>query len=394
MANPTLDSLITPPTVTEVKASIYASIAALGVNTTLWKPGAVVRAITAACSILIAAALLLVSKLARMGFLSLSEGDWLTQVAYYVYGVERIEASNAATQVTFTNASGGEYNEDAGDVQVAHATTGKVYQTTESLVLAGWSGSGPKPTSTVWVEALEAGTASNAAAGTITTMVSQLIGVTCTNAAAAVAMDDESDPALQAECSEKIDSASPNGPLGSYEWAAKRKGIRVDGSLVPITSVSVSPPVGDNTVTVFVAGPDGSVSGAYTDPTTDLGAVHQGIQLWAEPIGITEITQSASSLTVNLTYSLDVDATITLSNTELDALIQSALASFFSTQPVGGWEDIYGDHWVYGDAIERTIGSVDSLIVRVYPISDVPVTTGQIPTIGTVTQDTVRRVTR
>jgi hypothetical protein len=394
MALPTLDDLTTPPTATEFKASIYATIAALGVNTTLWKPGAVVRAMISAFAILLAACAALVSALAKMRFVGTATGDWLTQVAHYDYGLDRREATLAETYCTFTNIGGAEFDEAAGDVLVSNPATGKVYQAA-ALILAAWSGTGPYPTASVLVTALEEGTGSNSAPGTITNMVTALLGVTVTNPTAAVALDEESDEELTAECQDKRDGASVNGPTGAYEWAAMRKGFRIDWTLVPVTSVQTSPPVGDNTVTVTVSGPDGSITGTYTDPATDLGAVHQGIQLWAVPIGITEVTQTATTLTVAVTYSVVLWSASTLSDAELDSAVGVELASFFASQPVGGWSDGSTGHWVYLEGIKQAVAKADPHIINVtlaLPAADVAVTTGQKPTLGTVIQGTVTRV--
>ena len=76
-----LDDLTTPLTVDECKAAIYATIEARGTSTTAWEPGAVARTIIAGVSIVLAAMSVLIALIAKSGFLSLSEGDWLTVVA-------------------------------------------------------------------------------------------------------------------------------------------------------------------------------------------------------------------------------------------------------------------------------------------------------------------------
>jgi hypothetical protein len=392
MAIFTLDDLLNPPSSTEVKESIYRVIAALGVNTTLWKAGAVTRAMISAFSILIASLALLIANVAKMRFRTLSMGAWLKQVAYYDYGITAREATAATTTATFTNTGGGVWDEAAGDVQVTNPATGKIYQTTEQLTLAPAGQSGDSVT--IGIEAVEFGTGSNAGVGTITEMVTPLLGVTVTNPYAAVAVDDESNDELTAECDAKLE-ASPLGARGAYEWAAKRKGFRLDGSLVPVTSVQVSKASNTNHVTVVVAGPSGPVPGVASDPATDLGAVHWGIDLWAVPIGVVEETASATVLVIPVTYSLIVWSGSTLSDAGYAALIGTALVTFFASQPVGGWPDGSATNKVFHDAIRRAIGDADPHILSVtvaLPATDVPVLIGQQPTLGTLLQSSVMRV--
>ncbi len=388
------DYLLEPPTSTEVKESIYEIISTLGVNTTLWKAGAVVRALIAAFAILIASCFLLVSKLARMRFLTLSEGNWKKQVAYYDYGVDAREATAATTTCTFTNTGGGIWDEAAGDVQVTNPTTGKVYQTTEALALSPAGQAGDEVT--IGVQAIEPGSGSHAGAGTITAIVSPaMFGVTVTNPYAAVAVDEETDEELDSECGAKLESLSPMGPGGAYEYAAKRKGLRQDGTLVPITSVQTYRTSLSNAITVVVAGPSGAVSGNIQNPATDLGSVHRGIQLWAVPQGITETTISSTPMPISLMYSLVVWSTSSQTDEGFRKNAEAGLLTFFSVQPVGGWNDgTTGTGKIFLDGIRRAIGNSDPHILSVTmegPGADVDVPLGYKPTLGSVTQSTVIR---
>ncbi len=108
MASPLLISqLITGLTPLQVKGKIYQTLAQLRVNTTNWKPGGVVRLIISAASIVLSALSITISLIAQSAFLGTSQGDWLTIVALYVYGVTRAPAVSAAGLVTFTNSEGG-----------------------------------------------------------------------------------------------------------------------------------------------------------------------------------------------------------------------------------------------------------------------------------------------
>ena len=126
----TLETLTTPLTVAEIKTAIYDTMAANGVDTTGWKPGAVVRTMVAGVAIILAAFSALIALLARSGFLSLSEGEWLTLVARYVYDTERITATFATGTVTIDNASGNIYAIDPGDLILLNTATGATYRNT------------------------------------------------------------------------------------------------------------------------------------------------------------------------------------------------------------------------------------------------------------------------
>src|SRR5262252_8646367 len=118
MATFTLAELVKPVTRQEVQASIYEALGVLGVNTTSWKPGAVPRVIIVAVSVVFSGFSELVSLTAKGGFLELAEGDWLTIVAHYVYGVDRIDATFASGGLTLSNSGGGEYALDPDDLIV------------------------------------------------------------------------------------------------------------------------------------------------------------------------------------------------------------------------------------------------------------------------------------
>src|SRR5690349_21273415 len=97
-----LDELVKPMTATEVRESIYRGMGLVGVNTTTWKPGAVVRTMVVVTSIVMSAFSNLIASIARSGFLELAEGRWIDLVAWYVYRVKRPEATFATGNYTLT----------------------------------------------------------------------------------------------------------------------------------------------------------------------------------------------------------------------------------------------------------------------------------------------------
>jgi phage-related baseplate assembly protein len=372
---------MTALTTDEVKQAIYDVLAQVGVDTTSWKPGAVERTRIAGESVVIAATSILVAELANGGFLETAEGDWLTLVAKYVYGEDRVLASFAPGEVTLTNTGGGVYDEAAGDVLVMNTATGKTYRTTEDLHL------GVGDTVTIGIVATEAGSASTSIAGAIDAISSpSMTGVTCTNALAVVGDDDESDALLKTRCSEKLGSLSPNGPWDAYSFVA-RNTKRADGSSVDVTRVRTTKD-GYGNVAVFLATDSGEVSGTADDPTTDLGAISLAIQTSAVPLAVTANVYSAEKRLIDVTYQVWLYSNTGRTTAQVTSAIYAALLDFMKTRPIGG-DVISGTGAVYVSAIEGVIKSAfPNDIFRVVvslPAGDVPMEFFQVPVLGTVT---------
>jgi uncharacterized phage protein gp47/JayE len=194
MAQFTLLDLLTPVSAAEVEASIYGVLTQLGVSHSAWRPGVVTRTLIKVSAIVLAALSLLISLVAKMGFLELSSGQWLTLTAKHVYALERDEATFATGSVTLTNAGGGLYLLDPGDLIVTNPTTGKTYANTASVSI------GAGQTVSASVRATEAGSASNALGGTITAFQTPLLGVFVTNPLGFLSSKEESDDDLRDRC--------------------------------------------------------------------------------------------------------------------------------------------------------------------------------------------------
>lgn len=384
----TLADLVTPMTRTDAEAAIYAALAARGVTTTGWKPGAVVRAIVTAFAIVIAALSQLQAMIAKSGFLDLAEGDWLTAVASYVYGVTRDSGSFATGTVTLTNAGAGVYSGSAGDLIFSNSTTGKQYRNTGSYNLLATS------TLDVAVQAIELGSASTANPTAIDTLVTTLTGVTCSNAVAIVGTDAEEDEALRIRCREKTGAASPNGPKDAYGYFA-RSAVRSDGTSIGVTRVK-SVPDGFGNLDVYVATATGGVTGTYSNPATDLGAVHAAIQANCVPIGITEVTHTATLHSIAVTYELWVRDSVSMTSAQLQAAISTAITTYLSRQPIGG-EVVGGTGYIYVSALSAVIGSCVPAggLVRVdvtLPAANVTIAATEAPAAGTITCTAINTV--
>jgi uncharacterized phage protein gp47/JayE len=378
-----IDDLITPLTREQVQASIYRVLGIIGVNTTSWKPGAVVRTQIVASSIVLAALSKLQASIARSGFLEFSEGDWLKLVAIYVYGVTPIDASFASGFVTLTNTGGGVYSLDADDLVFINTRTGLTYRNSGSVTL------GALTTITIPILATEAGSASTANAGEITQMSTPLLGVTCTNTLGLTGLDAESDPALRERCYEQLGALSPMGPWDAY-GSALRNAKRADGSSLGITRTRINKD-GFGGVFVYCANASGPVPGTVGDLTSDLGIADEAIQQWAAPLAVTAHTISATAVPIAVTYEVWMYNTSGRTPTEVEQLISDRLSlptGFFPTQPLGG--NVIGGSpgKVFVDAIRAAIASVLPQIFHVVvtlPASDTTLAVSEVPTAGTIT---------
>jgi hypothetical protein len=388
MATFSIDDLVTPLETEEIKTSIYTALETTGVATTLWKPGAVVRTIIAIVSIVLHALSVLVSNIAKSGFLGLASGVWLALKALYDYNEEKQYATFAAGVVYLSNSSGGVYTLDPDELEVASSITGKSYRNTATVTLGALAASVP-----VDVQAVEAGSASSALAGEIDRVVTPLAGVTVTNTATLVGLDDETDAQLQARCSAKLGSFSPNGPADAYDYVAK-SAVRANGSRVGVTRVRTRPD-GLGGIDVYCA----TATGALTP--SDLAVVDEAIQTQAAPLGITARVHSATEAPQNITYSVWCYNTTGLREDQIRDAIRDALIAYIAAQNVGGNEIEGAAGKIYRDDIQAEISRArtsDGAALRIFrtivhsPAADVPLGVFEVPTVGTITATAITRV--
>lgn len=372
----TLDQLTTPVTRQEVQASIYQVLGTLGVNTTGWKSGAVVRTMIVGVSVVLSAFSRLMADIARSGFLEFSEEDWLTLVARHVYGVERITATFAAGTVTLTNPGGGIFNMEPGDLIVAHDVTGQTYRNVSAFTLGATS------TLDVDVVATAAGSASNAAAHDITTLVTSMVGgVTCDNAIGLSALDDESDPTLRLRCSERLGALSPMGPWDAYSYAI-RNATRDDGSPIAVTRIRITKD-GYGNVNCYVASADGPVT------APDVAIAQTAAEENAQPEAVAAHVISAAAHTVHVTAEVWVYATAGMTDGQIQTAIAARLATFFQSQPVGG--NVIGTDpgKIFADALRAAIAAAVAPhtfhLVMTAPAGDVTLAINDVAVPGVVT---------
>lgn len=369
-----LDELTTPMTTEEARASIYDVLSRTGVTTTTWKPGAVVRTIVSALAIVLAALSTMQARIARMGFADLSEGEWLTLVARYAYGVERITATFATGLVRIDNASGAVYDLGAGDLVVSSPTTGRTYRSTSAVTIGALATNVLVP-----VAAEVAGAGGTAAPSTVTALVTTLTGLSVTNPSAIIGQDEESDAALRARCAAKLGSLSPDGAADAYRYVATTA-TDADGVSLGITRVRTIPD-GVGGVDVYVA----TASGAVT--STPLATVADAIEAQCVPLCVTARTHSAVAKNINVTATVWVRSSSGLSSAQVQALVQTALAEYLASVPIGGEVISPASGKVYVTKLEALIGGVRPEVMRVQvttPSADVDIATTEAPVLGTL----------
>lgn len=392
MALFSFSDLTTPVTRAEVEASVLSVLAALGVPTTAWAPGAVVRTMVVGVSAALAALSQLQAYVARSGFLDLSEADWLDAKARYDFGLERLAATYASGTLQLANAGGGLYELAVHECVATNPTTGKSYRNTAAFTL------NPGATIAVAFEAVEPGSASNASSGAITELVTTLLNVSVTNLDTFTGLDAERDPALRARARERLGALSPMGPWDAYTYAA-RNAKRADGVSAGVTRVRTLQD-GYGNVDVIVASASGAVGGTLGDLSTDLGAVDDAVQRNAAPIPAAAHTVSATAQPVHVAYELWAYNTAGRTDAQLKAAVQAKLAAFFSELGIGGATLAPGaaTGYVFVDALRAAISTAVPEVFHVVlssPASDVALSATQVATLlhSTSSDATVHQVT-
>jgi phage-related baseplate assembly protein len=383
MARLTVDELTTPLTRAEVQASIYEVLTALGVNTTAWKAGGVVRTMIVATSAIFAAYSQLMANIARSGFLATASLEWLTLVAWYVYGIERRAATYASGVVVLENGGGGIYSVDPSDLIVRNADTGHTYRNIEAFTI------NPGDTIEVGIVATEPGTASNADALDITDMVSTLLGVTCSNPVGLFATDTESDTELRQRCTEMLGALSPMGPWDAYFVALRNATREADGSNLGVTRVNIEVD-GYGHVDCYAATKTGAL------PAEDLPTAQLAVEQYAEPLAVTARVYSAVPLVVNITYSVWMYNTTGATEQEIKDAITASLTTFIQAQPVGG--NVIDDAttgYIYLDRVRGAIAATYPEIFHVVitsPLTDIVMSVQQVATVGVMTAALIKQV--
>ncbi|MGK4001098.1 baseplate J/gp47 family protein [Sorangium sp. So ce1036] len=324
-----IDQLTKPLTRKQVRESIYRLLAAMKLPVTAWQDGGVAKAIISVVSAIFAGFTEVIALAIRANFLDTAEGIWLTLLAYYVYGVQRIEATFASGEVQLVNTGGGIFEFEPGEFICRHAVSGQQYTNVAFFRLEAGQ------TLNVAIRALEAGSRSSATPGQITVLVTTMRGVTCSNPAPVVGRDGETDPELRERCRDSLGALSPNGPEAAYSYWAK-SARRADGQPVNVNRVWVSKASSVGHVTVYVASPSGAVPGTIDDDSTDLGAVDKAIRTKVVPLGVTCTVASAVPHPLPITCEVWISKEANLNEAQIILDVGQRINSYYSSSPIGG----------------------------------------------------------
>lgn len=380
-----LSDLIAGITEDEALQSELAVGATVGLPVTAWQPVSVARTMLQLMAVIISNYSTDVASIAAGGFATtaaqLPTTTWMDLVSEEVYNVARIEASYASldtTEFTVTNASGSIQGPFAiGAFIVSNPVTGAEYANTAVVSLAIGSNG-------VAIQALVAGAASTSGPGTITNLVTPIVGVTCTNSASAVGSDAETNTALLVRDQAKLGALSPNGPAQAYYFVA----TSILDSNQPFYNAALTQPItrakpvsSPARVAVYIANAAGAPSGP------DVTIVDAAIQQWAVPLGTTATVAAAGEVTIPVTATVYVPSTAGVDATQLQADIGAALATYFEGIPIGGVTGSVANIVPRSQiisVIDETNAAIADVVVP-SPATDTSIGATQVPVLGAVT---------
>lgn len=378
----TLNQLITPADRDAMLATLLALAASLNAPTTSWVEGDPTLTQYMTVGQKMADLSQVAVEIAKGGFGDLLPSDgWADIWALSRFKVTRVPAKPAAGGEVLTCSASAVGNTYApGEIIIAHATTHKTYANTVSITVVPSTVLDPKA-----FAATEPGSASTAAPGSITVLVSSIVGVTVSNPESFIGTDQETTPHLVDRARSSLGALSPNGPKDAYNYVATTQflpdGTPLSNTSTPITRTRtiVDEPTGE--LSVYLATSAGAPSGP------DVAIVQTAIDTRAEPWGTTAMAIAATEVVQPITYQAWVKGS-QLTVAQLESTIGVALAFYFAMLALGG--DVIppdtGD--LYVESLEQVIGHAAVGITRVIvsvPASAVALTPNQVVVLGAIT---------
>jgi uncharacterized phage protein gp47/JayE len=262
----------------------------------------------------------------RRGFASTTFGQYL-DLRCKEHGLTRRPAVKATGQVTFAGTPGTAIPAGTQVSTASTEATPAIFFATKSNATIGAGG-----TVTVDIEAVEAGTNGNVAAGTITMLAQPVAGVTSVTNTAATSggMDEEDDASLLARYLAKVRSPGTSGNKADYiNWSLEVPGVG-GVQVLPLWD-------GPGTVKVVLLGTDKKpASQAVVDAVQNYIAPTAGTGEGKAPIGASVTVAAATAVLINVAATVTLTGTKTLA--EIQTSFQSALMDYlagiaFSSDP-------------------------------------------------------------
>lgn len=358
-----LSDLQTPLTPDSVRSILEELLVSAGMPVDAWQDESAARAFLEGGSGLGAQFSERVAELSRSGYLSTSEGTFLTALVKSEFDIDRNQAVSAVLPTTFNNSSGTTYGPFAAGAIIVRSNDSQVFENTGPITVTAGT------TTPVELRAQSPGAQGNIAAQTMQ-LVTSMAGVSVGFAGAftTAGAEAERDPQLR----ERARS----------QWATLRVTKVAAGVLNLSRSASASiyqvgiddsNPRGAGTVDVYLAAEtDAAGSGDVSDAQDAFDDAF---------LGNGSVTKRVLAKQANTTTQ-DVGGTIYVSGTTAgDALgnVLAAWRNFLLTVPVGGFDFAPGPSAVVlrGQIIKALAAAsgVDSLALTT-PASDVNVATG------------------
>jgi Fe-S cluster assembly iron-binding protein IscA len=332
---------------------------------------------------------------ARSATRSTATAPHLRVIANEQFSLPPKEQTFATTDIELDNTSDSTYGPyDARQFIVRNENTKKLYANVEEITSIAPGASGM----VIGVEAVEAGTESDALPNEITELETPLAGVTITNPAAALAQDEEGVTALNGRIDAKIGSLGEPGARGwntgatstAFEAVAKNGPddlggcVREDGSRIDVTRTQVVRNDVTGDITLYVADDDGPlVSG-------DVTTVEEAVQLYTEWLGLEVSVENSTLVTVTYSGTLTIYSRGSSSDDDaITAQIDVELLAAGRALQIGEGPTLdYGKNAILnaGDSGKATAFRVKSLVLSA-PLADTVLSDGEVVSMvrGTIT---------
>lgn len=289
-----------------------------------WRAGGVASTMLTVVSMSLALMASILATIIQGFFLPTASGGGLKLLAQYMYGVTVPDATFASGPLTLTNTGGGLYTKAAGEVTTTNPDTGVTYTNSVGFSLS------PSSTLDVAFTATVAGSGGNANPGTITQLVTSLIGVTVTNATAFVGVDAPTDADIRLLCINKLGAMSVRGVRTAYAYAIQTATNAVTGAPVNVNRYSISADSHVGIVYIYIASPSGPV-----DPN-DVTGVSDNIEAIARPEAVSVVLNQATTVTYTAALTAFVQAPTGVTASDVETAIGDAITTYIASYPIGG----------------------------------------------------------
>lgn len=343
---------------------------ALGLPVSTWRAGDPTRSLYHYLAEVLAAHDTIVASFIKAGFLSSAieaakeDGnlDWLTVLAYELYGVTVPAATYATFQVTLHNAGGGNYPRLAGEITVKSSASGATFHNLDAPapLVAG-------ATVVYTFVADAAGSDSSVAQDEIDELVTTMLGVEIVTNTSGFGQDEPTPDEIGILCNATLGSLSVNGPPDAYA------AVCLNAELTGTSEVKRASATGDSTTglaRVFVASASGGVS------VEGVQLCQDACEHWATPLCVTPQVASASPIAVNLSAQIQGTAI----PEGFQALVAGEYAKYLASLPIGG---TVARSAVIA-AVHRAIPQATSVNLLA-PAADVAPAVGEVAVPGSVT---------